>query len=57
MCNLERQLRIFRAHVQPWLGRLCDAIEQHPRARLYAALAAFTRAFVQVETQAFDMIE
>ena len=57
VCNLESQRRIFRAHVQPWLGALCDAVERHPRARLYAALAAFTRAFVEVETQAFDMVE
>jgi TorA maturation chaperone TorD len=58
VCNLERQRRFFRSHVQPWVaGSLCDAVEQHPRARLYASLAAFTRAFVQVETQGFDMIE
>ena len=57
VCNLENQRRIFRAHLQPWLGPMCDAVEQHPRARLYAALAEFTRAFVQVETQAFDMVE
>jgi TorA maturation chaperone TorD len=58
VCNLERQRRFFRVHVQPWVaGSLCDAVEQHPRAKLYASLAAFTRAFVQVETQGFDMIE
>jgi len=58
VCNLERQRRFFRSHVQPWVsGSLCDAVEQHPRARLYAALAGFTRAFLQVETQGFDMIE
>ena len=57
VCNLERQRRIFRAHLQPWLGALCDAVERHPRARLYAALAAFTRAFGEVEAQAFDMVE
>jgi TorA maturation chaperone TorD len=58
VCNLERQRRFFRAHLQPWVGSsLCDAVEQHPRARLYAALAAMTRAFVQIETQGFDMIE
>jgi TorA maturation chaperone TorD len=57
VCNLERQRRFFRTHLQPWVGTLCDAVEQHPQARLYAALAAFTRAFVQVETQGFDMIE
>ena len=58
VCNLERQRLFFRSHIQPWVaGSLCDAVEQHPRAHLYAALAAFTRAFVQVETQGFDMIE
>jgi TorA maturation chaperone TorD len=58
VCNLERQRQIFRAHIQPWVGSaLVDAVERQPRARLYAALAAFTRAFLQVETQGFDMIE
>lgn len=57
VCNLEQQRRFFRAHVQPWLEALCDAVAAHPRAQLTRALAGFTRAFVQVETQAFDMIE
>ena len=58
LCNLERQRRFFRAHVQPWVGSsLAEAVIAHPRARLYAALAAFTRAFVEVEAQGFDMIE
>ena len=55
--NLERQRRIFRAHLQPWVGGFCEAVERHPKARLYAALAAFTRAFVEMETLAFDMVE
>ena len=57
VCNLERQRRFFRAHVQLWVEQLCDTVERHDRARLYAALAAFTRAFVQVESQGFDLIE
>lgn len=58
VCNLERQRRFFRAHVQPWVGTaLCEAVLQHPRAKVYAALAAFTRAFIEVETQGFDMLE
>jgi len=57
VCNLEQQRRLFRAHVQLWLERLCDAVQAQPGAALYAAVAAFTRAFVQVETQAFDMLE
>ncbi|HYN60538.1 MAG TPA: molecular chaperone TorD family protein, partial [Rubrivivax sp.] len=58
VCNLEQQRRFFRAHVQPWVAHsLCDAVEQHAAARLYAALARFTRAFIEVETQAFDLVE
>jgi TorA maturation chaperone TorD len=57
VCNLEQQRRFFRAHLQPWTEQLCDAVVQHPRARLYAALATLTRVFVEVEAQAFDLIE
>jgi TorA maturation chaperone TorD len=35
---------------------MCDAITAHPKARFYAALAAFTAAFVSVETQGFDLL-
>jgi TorA maturation chaperone TorD len=56
-CNLEQQRRFFRAHLQPWVERLCDAVQAHPGARLWGAVAAFTRAFVEVETQGFDLLE
>lgn len=56
-CNLEQQRRFFRAHVQPWVARLCDAVQGHARARLWASVAAFTHAFVEVETQGFDLLE
>jgi TorA maturation chaperone TorD len=54
--NLSRQREFFSEHLQPWAGALCDAIAGHPRARFYAQLAAFTRAFVSVEAQGFDML-
>jgi TorA maturation chaperone TorD len=57
VCNLERQRVFFRAHLQPWIERLCDAVEAHPRATKYAALAGLTRAFMSVEAQAFDLLE
>lgn len=57
ICNLEGQRRMFRAHVQTWVGALCDTLEANPRARLYAPVARLTRAFVDVETQAFDMLD
>lgn len=57
VCNLEQQRRFFRAQLQPWVEALCDAVSAHPRARTWAAVAGFTRCFVQVETQAFDLLE
>jgi TorA maturation chaperone TorD len=57
LCNLEQQRRFFRAHLQPWIEALCDTVLGHPRGDTWRAVAAFTRAFVAVETQAFDMLE
>jgi TorA maturation chaperone TorD len=36
---------------------MCDAVAAHPRAATWRALADLTRAFVQVEAQAFDLLE
>lgn len=57
VCNLEQQRRFFRTHLQPWVGLLCDAVIAQPRAVVWAAVAAFTREFIAIETQAFDMLE
>ena len=56
VANLARQRAFFAAHLQPWVMSLCDELQQHPKARFYAALAELTRAFMGVETQAFDML-
>ena len=56
VANLTRQREFFSQHLQPWVGRMCADIEQHPRARFYAALAGLTRAFMGVEAQGFDML-
>ena len=55
--NLTRQQAFFSTHLQPWVLRLCDALQAHPQARFYAAVAGLTRAFVAVEAQGFDMLE
>jgi TorA maturation chaperone TorD len=57
VCNLEQQRRFFRAHIQTWVERLCDTVAAHPRAEVWRALAGFTREFVVVETQGFDLLE
>jgi TorA maturation chaperone TorD len=54
--NLTRQSEFFAAHIQPWTQQMCDAIAAHPKARFYAALAKFTKAFLNVEAQGFDML-
>jgi TorA maturation chaperone TorD len=54
--NLTKQSEFFAAHIQPWAEQMCDAIAAHPRARLYSSIARFTKVFVQVEAQAFDML-
>lgn len=56
VANLTRQRAFFGEHLQPWVTALCDATAAHPRARFYAALADFTRAFASVEAQGFDML-
>ena len=56
VANLTQQQKFFSTHLQPWGMSLCDAIEQHPQARFYAALTGFVRAFLSVEAQGFDML-
>lgn len=57
VCTLEQQRRFFRAHVQTWVGRLCETTVRHPRANLWQRVARLTAQFVTVETQAFDLLE
>jgi TorA maturation chaperone TorD len=56
VANLTRQREFFANHIQPWVATMCDDIQQHPKARFYAALAGLTRAFMNVEAQGFDML-
>ncbi|VTU20705.1 chaperone protein TorD [Variovorax sp. PBL-H6] len=57
IANLAQQQAFFATHVQPWMAAMCDAVAQHPKAHFYAALAALTRAFAEVEAQGFDMLD
>lgn len=56
VANLTRQREFFARHVQPWFPLMCEVLMQHPKARFYRALAAFTQAFIGVESQGFDML-
>jgi TorA maturation chaperone TorD len=57
VANLTKQAEFFATHLQPWATSLCDAISAHPKARFYGVLADFTRAFLNVEAQGFDMLD
>lgn len=55
--DLGLQRRVFAAHLQPWVEPLVAAIEAHPAADFYAAVARFLRDFAAVEALAFDMAD
>jgi len=57
VANLAQQQAFFAKHLQPWVSTLCDALQAHPQARFYGALAGFTRAFMSVEAQGFDLLD
>jgi TorA maturation chaperone TorD len=56
VANLTKQREFFSEHVQPWVNEMCDAIAAHPKAKFYRPVAEFTRAFMNVEAQGFDML-
>lgn len=57
VANLTHQQAFFTTHLHPWVNDLCAALINHPKARFYGTLAAFTEAFIGVEAQAFDMLK
>ena len=57
VANLTGQREFFTRHVQPWFPLMCEAVAQHPKARFYRTLAAFTQAFISIESQGFDMLD
>lgn len=57
VCNLTQQQAFFARHLQPWTERLCDALVARPQQPFYAALGGFTRAFMAVEAQGFDLLD
>jgi TorA maturation chaperone TorD len=57
VANLTRQREFFAAHVQPWASQACDTVLAHPKAKFYASVADFTRAFLSVEAQGFELLE
>lgn len=55
--DLSQQIEFFFQHIKPWFQHLCADICAHPNAQFYAALAQFTQAFLEIESQGFDMCD
>jgi TorA maturation chaperone TorD len=52
---LEEQRDFFAGFIAPAMPRFCDAINRMSGADFYRKVGAFTRAFVALEQEAFDM--
>ncbi len=55
--NLGSQQRFFNAHLRGWSDGMLEQVAGHPAADFYRALALFTREFLAVEGQGFDMLD
>jgi TorA maturation chaperone TorD len=56
VANLSNQKSFYADHLQAWGAQMCDALAAHPKAQFYAAVSTFTKAFLSVENQGFDML-
>ena len=54
--NLTHQREFFAKHMQPWANQMTEEICKHPKAKFFAQLAEFTQAFLNIETQGFDLL-
>lgn len=49
------QRAFFARHLRPWTARCMDAVAADPGANYYCRVAAFARAFFDIEAKAFDI--
>ena len=52
---VERQKVFFEKHISPWYGRCMDDIRLAHGANFYQLVADFVQAFLDIESQAFEM--
>jgi TorA maturation chaperone TorD len=53
--GLDEQRDFFYAHLEPWFRQLADTIEASGRANFYRPAGRFMRAFLELETQSFEI--
>jgi TorA maturation chaperone TorD len=54
--DFERQRSFFQRHVEPWLGRLLQDVQQAPSAVFYRAVGGLGEEFLQLEQRFFSML-
>jgi TorA maturation chaperone TorD len=55
--DLAAQARFFKKHIEPWAPLLMQDIEAAKSAVCYAPVGTIGRAFMDIESAAFDMGE
>lgn len=55
--GLARQQQFFGRHLAPWYAQFAGALAAAPKADFYAKVAGLLAAFMDIERQAFDMLE
>lgn len=53
--SLEAQKKFFDRHIKPWYGRLTQDIACAVEAEFYRRVARFAQAFLDVESESFDI--
>jgi len=55
--GLERQRQFFGRHLAPWYAQFAGALAATPKADFYAKVGGLLAAFMDIEREAFDMLE
>jgi TorA maturation chaperone TorD len=55
--DLPEQKLFFQTHLGSWMPRFLADLDKAPSARFYRAVAGMGRVFLEIETQAFAMVE
>jgi TorA maturation chaperone TorD len=55
--SLSEQKSFFQAHLGCWMPRFLDDLEKAPSARFYRSVAETGRVFIDIEVQAFAMVD
>ncbi len=55
--GLARQRQFFDRHLAPWYAQFAGALAAAPAADFYAKVGGLLAAFMDIERQAFDMLE